>query len=207
MKDEIDCACEFLCPNVRAASGTILSQEQLETFKTVFKKLVVDKYTNHWYPHKPMKGNGFRCIIIDKDTKVVDPIIMNAAEVSDISKDVFLSAFSYGLALWIDPGDVSYRTGHSSNVVSLYKSSTDSNCTSLPVRYQPPVSSNSQHKPVYTNGSLSNGLSRQWKKSSVFTYPQLTNKQLKIILQQSRNIDSFYWTNVSYAPQQVTEVY
>jgi protein Tob/BTG len=207
MKEEINCACEFLCSNIRAASGTVLTQGQLETYKTVLKKLIVHKFTNHWYPDKPMKGNGFRCVNIDKDTRVVDPMLVKAAEVSDISKDIFLLAFRFGLALWIDPGDVSYRIGHSSNVVSLYKTTTDISCTPLPVRYQLPVS-NLQLNPVYTNGVVANTLDRQWqwKGQNMFSYPQLTSKQLKQIL-QSRNLDSFHWASANYVPKQVTEVY
>ena len=206
MKEEINCACEFLCSNIRAVNGTVLTQTQSATFRTVLKELIVDKFTNHWYPDKPMKGNGFRCLTIDKDTKDVDPMLIKAAEISDISKDVFLSAFRFGLALWIDPGDVSYRTGHSSNVVSLYKTTTDTNCTPLPVRYQLPVS-NVQLQPVYTNGVVANALNRRWKGQNMFSYPQLTSKQLKQILQQRRNFDRFHWINANCVPKQVTEVY
>ena len=206
MKDEINCACEFLCTNIRSTSGTMLTHEKLGTFRTVLKELFVDKFTNHWYPDKPMKGNGFRCVNIDKDTHVVDPMLIKAAEVSDIPQDVFLSAFRFGLALWVDPGDVSYRTGHSSNVVSLYKTTTDVSCTPLPVRYQVPVS-NLQPKQVYSHGVALNSVDRQWKGQNVFSYPQLTSSQLKQILQQRRNIDRFHWTNPNYVPKQVTEVY
>jgi protein Tob/BTG len=208
MKEEIACACEFLCSNIRAANGTVLTQAQLETFRTVLKELIVDKFTNHWYPDKPMKGNGFRCVNIDKDTREVDPMLVKAAEVSNISKVVFLSAFRFGLALWVDPGDVSYRTGHSSNVVSLYKTTKDISCTQLPVRYQLPVS-NVQLKPVYTNavGVVASTMNRRWKGQNMFSYPQLTSKQMKQILQQRRNFDRFHWINANSVPKQVTEVY
>ena len=206
MKEEIDCACEFLCSNIRTANGTVLTQEQLETFRTVLKELIVDKFTTHWYPEKPLKGNGFRCLNIDKDTKDVDPMLIKAAEVSNISKDVFLSSFRFGLALWIDPRDVSYRTGHSSNVVSLYKTTKDISCIQLPLRYQPSVS-NVHLKPVYTNAVLASTLNRQWKDQNMFSYPQLTSKQMKQILQQRRNFDRSHWINANCVPKQVTEVY
>ena len=182
----------------------MLTQERLETFRAVLKELIVDKFTNHWYPEKPMRGNGFRCVNIDKDTKVVDPMLTKAAEVSNLSKDVFLSAFRFGLALWIDPGDVSYRTGHSANVVSLYKTTTDIQCTPLPVRYQLPLS-NPQPKPVYSNGFVANGLNR-WKGENIYSLQKLTSKQLKQILQR-QNADRFHWTNANYVLKRVTEVY
>ena len=203
MIEEIDCACEFLCSSIRSTNATDVTEGQLETFRAVLKELIVDKFRNHWYPDKPMKGNGFRCINIDKDTKIVDPVLIKAAEVSSISKDVFVSAFRFGLALWVDPGDVSYRSGHSSNVVSLYKTTTNTNSTPLPVRYQLPVT-NQQFKPVYANGVVADAIG-QWKGQNTYSYPQLTSKQLNQIMQR-RNIDRFHWTN-AYIPKQVTEVY
>ncbi|XP_028400047.1 protein BTG2-like [Dendronephthya gigantea] len=206
MKEEIACACEFLCSKLRSDSNITLTQGQLETFRTVLNDLIVDKFTNHWYPSKPIRGSGFRCVNIDKDTKIVDPMLIKAAEVSDITKDIFLSVFRFGLALWVDPGDVSYRTGHSSNVMSLYRSVTNVKCTPLPVSYQFPVSNQSLYKPVYTNALVVNAFDHQWKgQSNTITYPQLTSKQLKQL--QRGYIDRFHWKSTNYFPKQVTEVY
>ena len=207
MKEEVDCACEFLCSKIRSDSNIALTQGQLETFRSVLKGLIVDKFTNHWYPGKPLRGSGFRCVNIDKDTKIVDPMLIKAAEVSDITKDVFLAVFRFGLALWVDPGDVSYRTGHSSNVMSLYKTTSNVNFTPLPVSYQFPVSNQSPLNPVYTNTVVASAFDRQWKgQNNTITYSHLTSKQLKQLLQR-RHVDRFHWKNANYVLKQVTEVY
>jgi protein Tob/BTG len=190
MKEEIACACEFLYASIRAQSGTMLTQEQLTNYKTVLNQLIIDKFTSHWYPDEPMKGNGFRCVNID--TKVVDPMLGEAAELSNISKDIFHLVFRFGLALWIDPGHVSYCTGRSSNVVSLYKSTRETSC--IPIhRYQLPVS-NSQfnYPPVYTIAANTMDL---WKCQNMVSYPQLTSWQLRQILQRLSR-ESFYWASV-----------
>ena len=204
MKEEIDCACQFLSSSIRSTSATDVTEGQLETFRAVLNELIVDKFRNHWYPDKPMKGNGFRCINIDKDTKIVDPVLIKAAEVSSISNVVFFSAFRFGLALWVDPGDVSYRSGHSSNVVSLFKTTTNTNCTPLAMGPKLPVT-NQQLKPVYANSVYMANAFDRWTGQNIYSHQQLTSKQLKQILQR-RNINRFHWTN-AYIPKQVTEVY
>ncbi|CAB4013994.1 Hypothetical predicted protein [Paramuricea clavata] len=191
MIEEIECACEFLYASIRAQSGTMLTEEQLTNYKAVLKQLIVDKFTNHWYPDKPMKGNGFRCV--NMDANVVDPIIQEAADLSNISKDIFLLVFRFGLALWIDPGDVSFCTGRCSNIVTLYKSTTHFSC--IPIhRYQLPIPNSQFYPPVYTIAANTMDL---WKCKNLISYPQLTSWQLRQILERlSRESFYQYWAGV-----------
>lgn len=202
MREEVDNACDFLCSNLRSNSYTTVTEEQIKSFRTVLKDLIVDKFTNHWYPDKPLRGNGFRCISIDKDTQMLDSVLVKAANVSNISKTLFLTTFRSGLALWIDPGDVSYRTGRSMAVVSLYKSapktSENSKVEEVPV---------TKLTPTYSHSALLNGFSPSKDQNIFASYPQVTAKQLKQLLQQQQHIDRFHWTNANYTHKRVTEVY
>lgn len=194
MKDEIDCACEFLYLNIRSSQEEVLIRERLDLFRRALRKSLVERFSDHWYPDKPMKGSGFRCINIDKDSKIVDPLLVKAAAVCNISKDILLSTFCSGLALWIDPGDVCYRTGISSNVISLYKSANVESIQ-LPLLHQPHL--------------LSSLLHGRLQPSNLISYTSNSNKPINHnILQQYENFTRYYWTSANYVvPKQITEVY
>lgn len=199
MREEVDKACEFLCSNLRSNSYTIVTEEQMRTFRTVLKDLIIDKFTNHWHPDKPLRGNGFRCINIDKDSQMVDPMLVKATEVSSIPTGLLLSTFRSGLALWIDPGDVSYRTGRSSAIIPLFQ-------TSLKSTEKVEVVPVMKTTPTYSSG-LVNGLNQSNNQNIFLSYPQVTAKKLKQLLQQHPQTDRFHWTNPDYIQKRVTEVY
>lgn len=204
MREEVYSACEFLCSNLHSNSYTSVTEEQVVTFRTVLGDLLVEKFTNHWYPDKPLRGNGFRCINIDKDSHIVDPMLVKAAKVSNISSGLLLSTFRSGLALWIDPGDVSYRTGRSLTIVQLYKSDVKSTEKTKEAMKEVPVFKTT---PTQSSGFL-NGFNLSRDENIFAAYPQVTAKKLKqIFQQQQQQLDRFNWSNTNYIPKRVTEVY
>lgn len=203
MREEVYNACEFLCSNLRSNSYTSVTEEQILSFRTVLEELIVDKFTNHWYPDKPLRGNGFRCINIDKDSHIVDPMLVKAAEVNNIPSGLLLSTFRSGLALWIDPGDVSYRTGRSLAIIQLYKSDVKSTKKAEEAKKEVPVL---KTRPTQSNGFL-NGFNLSSDKNIFASYPEVTTKKLKQIFQQQQQLDRFHWSNANYIPKRLTEVY
>ena len=115
MKVEVRSAITFLTEVLLRNSK--VNEEQANKFKAILEQLMITKFQNHWHPNKPLKGNAFRCLNID--TTAIDPVLLTATEASGISPTVLLDVFPGGLALWVDPGDVSCRIGKGS-ICPLY---------------------------------------------------------------------------------------
>lgn len=110
MKDEVRCAIKFLSEVLLRSSK--VNEEQVKKFKDTLEQLMITKFQNHWHPSKPLKGNAFRCLNID--TTAIDPVLLTATKASGILPTVLLEIFPGGLALWVDPGEVSCRIGKGS---------------------------------------------------------------------------------------------
>eukprot|EP00112_Aurelia_sp_Birch-Aquarium-sp1_P009668 Seg2105.2 transcript_id=Seg2105.2/GoldUCD/mRNA.D3Y31 product="Protein BTG1" protein_id=Seg2105.2/GoldUCD/D3Y31 len=110
MKDEVKSAAQFVCDKLKEKD--FLSDEQCELFKTTLEELMLQRFDNHWHPEKPLKGNAYRCLNINHEECVLDPMLKQAAIESFIDLDDLRGIFPNGLALWVDPFDVSYRLGN-----------------------------------------------------------------------------------------------
>jgi len=118
MKDEVASAAKFLSDTV--AKHNELSEEHGELFRTTLEMLMSQRFQNHWHPEKPLKGNAFRCLNINQEECCIDPLLKEAASESLIDDDDLTNSFPDGLALWIDPFDVSYRMGRAP-ICSIYR--------------------------------------------------------------------------------------
>jgi len=110
MHTEIEYAVNFLSGKIKDKLCDA-SEEQIKTMLERLNTLLNEKFEGHWYPDKPMKGSAFRCINITIDNKSIDQVLLKAALESGFSAKDMLIVFEKGLALWIDPKDVSCRLG------------------------------------------------------------------------------------------------
>lgn len=76
------------------------------------------RYRDHWFPEKPFKGSGFRCIRINGK---FDPMIGEAGESAGLSAKFLHAIFPSELTLWVDPLEVSYRIGENGSICVLYE--------------------------------------------------------------------------------------
>ena len=110
MKTEIDHAVSFILDTMRNKMPQT-SDLQLQEMGTNLTQGLEKRYDNHWYADKPLKGSAFRCINISIDDHSVDLALRTAAAHIGITEQQLLAAFPKGLALWVDPGDVSGQMG------------------------------------------------------------------------------------------------
>uniref|UniRef100_A0A663MAJ0 BTG anti-proliferation factor 2 n=1 Tax=Athene cunicularia TaxID=194338 RepID=A0A663MAJ0_ATHCN len=75
-------------------------------------------YKHHWFPEKPFKGSGYRCIRINHK---MDPIISKAASQIGLSLPQLYQLLPSELTLWVDPYEVSYRIGEDGSICVLYE--------------------------------------------------------------------------------------
>uniref|UniRef100_A0A8C0VBV4 BTG anti-proliferation factor 2 n=1 Tax=Cyanistes caeruleus TaxID=156563 RepID=A0A8C0VBV4_CYACU len=77
-----------------------------------------EHYKHHWFPEKPFKGSGYRCIRINHR---MDPIISKAASQIGLSLPQLYQLLPSELTLWVDPYEVSYRIGEDGSICVLYE--------------------------------------------------------------------------------------
>lgn len=99
-----------------------LPRRRVNIFGEELEKALKDKFKGHWYPEKPFKGSAFRCL---KTGDPIDPVLERAARESGVPIQDILENLPTELAVWVDPGEVSYRIGEKSVVKILYSESAD----------------------------------------------------------------------------------
>ena len=104
MDIEIQVAVQFLVSFLKEK----ISQEPIESFTNELRNLLSKKFEGHWYPDKPSKGSAYRCLSIEEN---LDPVIIKAAENSNVDIGIVKLNLPKKLDLWIDPSEVSYRVG------------------------------------------------------------------------------------------------
>ena len=101
-----------------------LPRRRVNLFGEELEAALRDKFSDHWYPDKPFKGSAFRCL---KITDPADPVLNRAARESGNPIPDITENLPTDLAIWIDPGEVSYRIGEKGSVKILYSANDPSN--------------------------------------------------------------------------------
>ena len=101
-----------------------LPRRRVNLFGEELELALRDKFADHWYPDKPFKGSAYRCL---KITDPSDPVLNRAARESGNPIPDIVENLPTDLAIWIDPGEVSYRIGEKGSVKILHSESDNSN--------------------------------------------------------------------------------
>ncbi|XP_071968956.1 protein BTG4-like [Engystomops pustulosus] len=84
-----------------------LDPMKINIFGDKVLEILSKKYTGHWYPEKPMRGQAYRCIRVNRHDR--EETILEACAHSGLSyQDLDLPK---EMTLWIDPYEVSCRLG------------------------------------------------------------------------------------------------
>lgn len=117
MRLEIVSAADFLVHLLRLQAGQ-LSERQLEMFKSSLTEVLRHRYRDHWFPDRPNRGSGYRCIRINGK---MDPVIAQAGANVGLLPTILHNLFPSELTMWIDPSEVSYRIGENGSICVLYE--------------------------------------------------------------------------------------
>lgn len=132
MRLEIVSAADFLVHLLRLQAGQ-LSERQLEMFKSSLTEVLRHRYRDHWFPDRPNRGSGYRCIRINGK---MDPVIAQAGANVGLLPTVLHSLFPSELTMWIDPSEVSYRIGENGSICVLYERTEPENAEEISQQQQ-----------------------------------------------------------------------
>ncbi|XP_041579458.1 protein BTG2 [Vulpes lagopus] len=116
MLPEIAAAVGFLSSLLRTRG--CVSEQRLRVFSRALQEALSEHYKHHWFPEKPSKGSGYRCIRINHK---MDPIISKVASQIGLSQPQLHRLLPSELTLWVDPYEVSYRIGEDGSICVLYE--------------------------------------------------------------------------------------
>lgn len=117
MKLELLSASNFLVHLIRLGRRNV-GENQLSKFRDCLIEVLRRRYRDHWFPEKPFKGSGYRCIRINGK---MDPVIAQAGDGCGLSSTLLHQTFPSELTMWIDPLEVSYRIGENGSICVLYE--------------------------------------------------------------------------------------
>lgn len=95
-----------------------LPRRRVNLFGEALELGLKKKFEGHWYPEKPTKGSGFRCVRVNGEN--VDPVMINATFECGLNLEEVKSYLPAELTIWIDPGEVSYRISEKGPVKILH---------------------------------------------------------------------------------------
>ncbi|KAJ4924988.1 hypothetical protein JOQ06_003935 [Pogonophryne albipinna] len=117
MKPEISAAVTFLSRFLRVKGH--VNDRQVQTFNQSLQDILSEQYQHHWFPDRPCKGSGYRCIRINHK---MDPLVGQAGQRIGLTIQQLYSLLPSELTLWVDPFEVSYRIGEDGSICVLYES-------------------------------------------------------------------------------------
>ena len=85
-----------------------LPRRRVDIFGEELAKNLTKKFKGHWYPDRPTKGSGYRCILVHDN---LDPLLATAAKEGGLDVEDVKANLPDKLTVWIDPYEVSYRIG------------------------------------------------------------------------------------------------
>lgn len=85
-----------------------LPRRRVDIFGEELDKKLSKKFKGHWYPDRPTKGSGYRCILVHHN---LDPVLASAAKEGGLDVEDVKANLPGKLTVWIDPNEVSYRIG------------------------------------------------------------------------------------------------
>jgi protein BTG2 len=87
MKVEIESAANFLQNLLRLHSSDLIV-DRLEVFREALSNALTLHYKEHWFPERPFKGSGYRCLRINHK---MDPVITKAGLTCGLGNNKFYS--------------------------------------------------------------------------------------------------------------------
>ncbi|XP_060639868.2 protein BTG3-like [Anolis sagrei] len=115
MQEEVEKGVRFLCRMVRNRNEKV-DKQRVERFGECLVAILCERYTGHWYPEKPLKGQAYRCIRINRNQPVDDSLLKAC---KDCGLEYSELKLPWEFTMWIDPGEVCCRLSENSHYFTV----------------------------------------------------------------------------------------
>ena len=95
-----------------------LPRRRVNLFADELENGLKNKFKGHWHVDDACKGSAYRCIRVSGDK--MDQAVSVAIQLSGLDIGEIMQIIPAELTLWIDPKEVTYRTGESGYMKLLY---------------------------------------------------------------------------------------
>lgn len=126
MSLEIQSAADFIVNLVKISKHNSVSEYQLTRFNNAIVQTLKERYCCHWNPELPWRGEGYRCIRINKN---LDMLIELAGKSVGLSAKILKLSLPEDLIIWINPNLVSFRIKEYGNICIIYENDLNSKHT------------------------------------------------------------------------------
>jgi protein Tob/BTG len=117
MQTEIERAVDFLTSYIEKHPS--IPRDKLEGWRGQLQAILKQRFQSHWDTDNVIKGNGYRAITFLRNE--LDFVLLEACKTSGVSSIHVTESLPRELVLWIDPYNVSYRSGDHMNVITIYE--------------------------------------------------------------------------------------
>lgn len=109
---ELDAAVQLMTRLVSKTPAGKQNMHKMSQFNAQLVKALREYYSGHWYPERPMRGSGHRCLRVNQSgsTSIIEKTAMTS------ENRWVLDSLPKEFTLWIDPGEVSYRIGEDGSI-------------------------------------------------------------------------------------------
>lgn len=113
MTREVEAAGKFWASQLRD-----LDAELSERLQSHIVSLLRDKYSGHWYPREPHRGQAYRALSIDR--QFADAALDKAARAVGIDNFRQRLPNDMDVIMWVDPGSVTVRHNNTNRTIAIY---------------------------------------------------------------------------------------
>nr|XP_056703447.1 protein BTG3-like [Euleptes europaea] len=110
MKEEVETGVRFIARLVNRHDK--FAKGQVKRFGESLVTVLCERFSEHWYPENPLKGQAYRCIRINTWQKVDDSLLKAC---TDCGLEYSELALPREVSIWIDPGEVCCRLGENNH--------------------------------------------------------------------------------------------
>ncbi|XP_044274779.1 protein BTG3-like isoform X2 [Varanus komodoensis] len=114
MKEEVETGVGFITRLVNRHER--LDKRQVERFGEQLTAILCERFSKHWYPETPLKGQAYRCIRINRRHQVDDSLLKACRDCGLKYSEL---ALPREITIWIDPGEVSCRLGENNRFFTV----------------------------------------------------------------------------------------
>ena len=109
MKTEINAATRFISEFLINAIGLTGEAKvyRRNELQHCLMALLLKKFDGHWYPGNSRRGQGYRCIRLEKSIPLMDPVVEKALQMTGLTCP--FANWPQEMFVWVDPEEVSYQ--------------------------------------------------------------------------------------------------